>query len=158
MSLIQTRTPENILEQMDSFHNHQAKGWAKWMLRHTGGTHATWGHHNLVVCLKNLLLQEKLQWHSLSRRSLSHLAPGLSKHTAQGCRPKYTLAGAQPSSSSMTADGGKVRAQSGWPLSPPCCPRHYLYPWNHSFLSHLQLGMSGCKFMGWREKVSISKS
>lgn len=42
VSLIQTRTPENILEQMDSFHNHQAKGWVKQMLQHTG-----WGDaHN----------------------------------------------------------------------------------------------------------------
>lgn len=36
VSLIQTRTPENILEQMDSFHNHQAKGWAERTLRHMG--------------------------------------------------------------------------------------------------------------------------
>lgn len=73
MSLIQTRTPENILEQMDSFHNHQAKGWAKWTLRHTGkevGTCAMWGHRSLVVCSQYLSLQGKLQWPSLARGSL----------------------------------------------------------------------------------------
>lgn len=34
LGVILIQTPENILEQMDSFHNHQAKGWAERTLRY----------------------------------------------------------------------------------------------------------------------------
>lgn len=81
------------------------------------GVRVKHGRRGDIVALwfaqKHLLLQEKLQWHSLAGGASPHLTPGPPRCTAQGCTPQDAVAGAQPSSPGATTDGGKATARAG---------------------------------------------
>lgn len=126
---------------MDSFHNHQAKGWAERTLRHTGGgTRAMRGHCSLVVFSKNLLLQEKLR--SLAGGSL----PPPRSRAVQAYSPRMRTRGCLGWGSALFPqhDWWVERREPELESSISRCPRHcprLREAGNRGFPGHLQLGM-----------------